>query len=356
LNRIRASLIALFALLLAAGLAACGGDGGGDEDPAQVLEQGFAQGKEFPSGVLDITLNASAEGEQGGSFEASLSGPFQSQGEGQVPLFDLTADVSGEAQDQSISFSGGLTSTGDKAFVNYQDTEYEVDPQTFQSFSSLFSSVQQQSAAQQTEGPTADQISQYLTNLENEGDEDVEGTETTHIVGNLNVDSVSEAIQGIAGQTGQVDPAQLEQFKETVEEAEFNFYIGKDDDRLRKFETNLALSLPEDQGGAVDLDFAVTLSDLDQPQEIAAPTGAKPLSELLGQFGLDPSQINQAIQQGVQGSPLGGGAGAAPPTGDDAGTGVSPTPPSTGASQAYLECLQQAQGDEALQACSALLE
>lgn len=353
MTRLRACLIAPFAALVATGLIACGGDGGGDEDPAEVLSQALAPGKEFPSGRLALQLDATAEGEQGGEFNASVSGPFQSEGEGQVPQFDLTAEVGGEAQGQSLSFQGGLTSTGDGAFVNYQDTDYEVDPQTFQSFSSLFTGVQQQSAEQETQGPTPDQIKQYLSNLENEGDEDVEGAETVHISGDLNVDAISEAVQGLSG--ADIDIGQVEQFRDVVENAEFDFFVGKDDDRLRKFEAALDLALPEDQGGTVTVDFGITLSDLDQPQTISAPASPQPFSQLLGQFGIEPSQLNQAIQQGIQQSPLGGGTGTTDGAGAT-GAGGAPTPPSSGASQAYLQCLQQAQGADALQQCSALLE
>jgi hypothetical protein len=353
LTRLRACLIAPLAVLLASGLIACGGDGGGDEDPAQVLSQALAPGKEFPSGKLTLQLDATAEGEQGGEFNASVSGPFQSQGEGQVPQFDLTAEVGGEAQGQSLSFQGGLLSTGDRAFVNYQDTDYELDPQTFGSFSSLFAGVQQQSAQQETEGPTPDQINQFLSNLENEGDEDVEGAETVHISGDLNVEAISEAVQGLSG--ADIDIGQVEQFRDAIEQAQFNFYVGKDDDRMRKFEAALELALPEDQGGNVTVDFGITLSDLDQPQTISAPASAQPFSQLLGQFGIDESTLNQAIQQGIQQSPLGGGTGAGG-GGASGGAGRAPTPPSSGASQAYLQCLQQAQGSDALQQCSALLD
>jgi hypothetical protein len=89
--------------------------------------------------------------------------------------------------------------------------------------------------------------------------------------------------------------------------------------------------------------FTVTLSEVNEPQEIAAPGDAKPLNELLGQFGLDSSAL------GGLGGAL-GGAGATPEAGG------SPAPPADDAASAYLECLGTAQGEAALQQCEALLQ
>ncbi len=44
-----------------------------------------------------------------------LSGPFQSTGDGKLPKLDLQASFEGEGE----SVSGGVTSTGDQAFVGW---------------------------------------------------------------------------------------------------------------------------------------------------------------------------------------------------------------------------------------------
>ncbi len=77
-----------------------------------------------------MTVSGSVEGSTGGNVDASISGPFQAE-EGQFPQFDLTASVTGEGAGQSVDFQGGLTSTGDKLYVTYQDTPYEVPDDVF---------------------------------------------------------------------------------------------------------------------------------------------------------------------------------------------------------------------------------
>ena len=76
---------------------------------------------------------------------------------------------------------------------------------------------------------------------------------------------------------------------------------------------------------SVKVDFSVTISDVNQPQTITAPSGAKPISGLLSQFGISGL--------GPLGSLAGGRAVAA--GGGGVGGGGGP-------SQAYLKCVQQA--------------
>ena len=64
---------------------------------------------------------------------------------------------------------------------------------------------------------------------------------------------------------------------------------------------------------SVSLDFSITFSDVNEAQSISAPTGAKPLADLLGQFGIDPSQLGGALRGGVGSLPQSGGT-TAPPT------------------------------------------
>jgi hypothetical protein len=98
---------------------------------------------------------------------------------------------------------------------------------------------------------------------------------------------------------------------------------------LRKLSLSLTVVPPESanaQVSSVSLDFSLTLSDVNETQSIEAPSGAKPISNLLQQLG-----IGGVGPLGSLGSTGGGGA-------PDAGSGGG-----GGASQAYLNCIQGAQ-------------
>jgi hypothetical protein len=357
-HRIRALILIALALALGLVVAACGGDGGDSgEDPQQVLQDTFNNEQSIDSGSFDLNITVDAEGDQGGSFEGSLGGPFQSE-EGKFPQVDLNADIKLDTSAQDFSGSAGLTSTGEAAFVSFQDTDYEVPQELFDQFSSSYQQLQRQSQSQGEQGnnllsslgidPTS-----WLTDLSNEGTEDVEGTETVHISGQADVPKLVEDIKKIAqnapnlGQ--QVTPQQLDQLNQLtsiIKSADFDVYSGESDDLLRKIDANLELTPPAGTAGAPDsvtLELSLTISDVNEPQTISAPTGAQPLANLLQQFGIDPSQLGGALRGGL-------GAGGALPQ-----SGGSQAAPSGDASQAYLQCLQQAQGEAAISECAQLL-
>jgi hypothetical protein len=343
------------ALFAAVALAACGGGGGGNnEDPQQVLDETFSNDESISSGAfqLDASIDASG-GDQGGSIEAKLGGPFQSE-EGKVPSFDIDADVKAEGASQgTFSFTGGLTSTGDKAYVNFQDTEYEVPQELFDQFATSYTRLQSQNQDKQGNnllGSLGIDPSNWLTDLSNEGTEDVEGTEAIHISGTADTPKLIEDLKTIAQNAGsaapQVNAQQLDQLTSIIKSADFDIFTGADDKLLRRIEANVELSPPAISGApsSVDLNFSITFSDVNQPQTISPPSGAQPLSDLLQQFGINPNQLGGALR-GVLGK-----AGALPQSGG------STTAPSNDTSQAYLQCLQQAVGQDAVQQCAQLLQ
>ena len=119
---IRTRAAAVFALALVSSLliAACGGGGGGGEDPQQVLDQTFSNPTSIRSGTFDLDFKVETSGgDSPGTLEVKLGGKFQSQPNGQFPKFDVDVSLRGEGGSQSFTGSGGLTSTGSQAFINY---------------------------------------------------------------------------------------------------------------------------------------------------------------------------------------------------------------------------------------------
>jgi uncharacterized membrane protein YgcG len=363
LTRIRLLSLAAVSILGAGLVTGCGGDDGGDEDPQQVLDETFSNDHEVNSGVIDLSLSGSAEGEEGGSLDASLSGPFQGDAsrKGEFPEFDLTASVSGEGGGQSIGFEGGLTATADQAFVSYQDTTYEVPKAFYDQIKQAAEQAQAQARAgagqDQDSGAIFDQLgidpSSWLSEPENEGDEDVEGTETIHIHADANVPRIVEDIGSISEQTGggQIDEDELAQAEEAIDEASIDVYSGKDDRILRRLTVNLAASAPEGADPTVDGfdgEFSITLSDVNADQNIEAPSDAQPFSQLEQDLGLPPGLLESALGGGgLSGGGLGGSLG-----GGSLGGGGSGGAGGGGNADEYANCLQQAKTVDEINACA----
>jgi hypothetical protein len=351
LHRTRHLLLLIAALAMALTLAACGGDDGGesDADPQTVLQDTFENDETVESGVFGFTLNIGAEGEGAGNVDISLGGPFQGGGEG-VPQFDITGDLKAETPQGDLDFAGGIISTGDSAFLNFQDTDYEVPQQLFDQFASSYERLRAQGESNKDSNLLSSlgvDPTNWLTDLENEGTEDVEGTETIHVSGTADVPELLADVQRIAKQAGpateQITPAQLSEVEDSIRSADFDVYSGADDNLLRKLTATLEVAPPEGTPGAPDslsVDLELTFSEVNESQSISGPENAEPLSGLLEQFGIDASSLGAL-----------GGA-----TSDLPQSGGSTTPPSSSSSQAYIECLQTAQGQEALQKCAELIQ
>jgi hypothetical protein len=354
LTRTRAVIAVLLALVFGLLITACGGGGGNDEDPEQVLRETFSNPTSIRSGTFDLDFRIETSGgESPGKLEAKLGGRFQSRGADQFPLFDFDVSVDGEGGAESFSGTGGLTSTGDAAFLKYLGTEYSVPPSLYNQFVTTFVQLQSQQQAGEGAGlldSLGIDISNWLTDLQNEGTEEIEGTETIHISGKANVPQVVEDLKKIAERagsaSGNVNPGQLDRLNDTIESGEIDVNSGEDDNLLRRLQLDFELKPPEGTPGAPDsvtFFLQLNLAAVNQSQDIQAPASAEPLKKLLDRYGIDLGKLDDALRGGL------GTSGALPESGG------STAPPSASATERYQQCLQQASGAAELQRCASLL-
>lgn len=333
------------AIFVPAVVAGCGGgSSSNDEDPQKVLDETFNNPTKITSGNLDISVSGSAQGDQGGDFSASISGPFQTDPNDDTvpPQLDLTANVSGSSGGPSISFDGSLIATKDNAYVEYQDQAYEVGTDAFTQFTQAYAQSAKQNQSQSSGNPFSQfgiDPSTWLTNVTNEGTTDVDGTEAIQIHGDADVGQIVSDLQKVSQQTGssstpQITPQQLDQVESSVQDASIDVYSSTDDHLLSKLALSLSIAPPADTGAtvsSVDVDFSIALSDVNEPQTITAPSNAKPLSDLLGQLGLPIPGLTP------------GGSGLGLPGSGSTG----------GPSEAYFDCIQKAGTNQAKAAACA---
>lgn len=336
------SLSSTFTLVLALGLAAgCGGDDdstsgsvSSETDPQEVLDTALGSEQAIDSGVLDLSFDLTASGPEAGTITAALTGPFQSgEDEGSLPEVDLTASATADAADTSFDFEGGLTLTPDGAFVSYSGEDYMLDEATF----GLLEQSYEQSASTQEQTDDAGSLSQFgvdpaswVTDLTNEGTEDLDGTEVVHVSGSGDVTAIVDDLTSIAeqtGQAGQLDTAELGQLEELVESASIDVFANAEDDTLRQLDLNMEIADPTGDGTAT-LSFSIGIAEPNTEQEITAPTDARPIADLLDQIPGGAAALGG----------LGGSTGA---------SGLSPD----AAAGDYYDCVAAAESAEDLQAC-----
>jgi hypothetical protein len=346
------SLIAAVALVFAA----CGGDdesGGGGEtassstDVNELLTQTFTGSKDVKSGNIDLKLQIEAQGAEGldGPVSVTLEGPFQTDDPAALPKFKLDASLEGAGQ----SFQAGATSTGEKGFVSFQGTDYVLDDQVFQQFKAGYEEAQKQgqdASNPQSFASLGMDPRKWLTDPQNEGDAKVGDDDTIKITGGVDVakllDDINNALskasslglQGAGEVPEKLTEEQRRQVLEAVKDPRVEIYTGKDDQILRRLVVNLGVTDSE-SGTSGTVAFDISITDLNEDQDIAEPADAKPFNELLSQLG---------------GLGL-GGLGATGGGGSSSGGGTSPED-----LEKFSQCIEEAGSDTAKAGeCSALL-
>ncbi len=353
LRTLASLLVALLTLGLVAGCGGGGDSADADTDVQKLLDDTFSGGRSIDSGRLDLGVSFAAEG--GRPASVKVSGPFQSQGAGRVPLVDIDASFEGGGQ----TISGGITATEDQAFVSWNGTDYAIAGPVFQQFKAGY-----EEAAKQSQEKNKDQSlaslgidpRRWLTNAKNEGERDVGGTETILITGDVDVQKLLEDVEGALEKVRSLGvkgsdrlPERLtdeekRETEEAVDRLSVEIYTGAEDRILRRIVVALGIKAPETSetggGESADMKLDLKLLEVNEDQEISAPENAQSFEKLLQEL------------EGL-GFSLGdlGGLGGAGGSGGAGGDGTSRQN-----LEEYSKCIQEAAGDNAkVRKCADLL-
>jgi hypothetical protein len=285
------SLLAVLALVVAG----CGGGGGGGDskDARALIDDAFKQS--ITSADIALAIEAKVDGvaQLQDPVSLKISGPYQSNGKSKLPSLKWDVSVSGGGQ----AISGGITSTGDNAFVNFQGSDYEVG-------ADKVGQLNQQLATQSGQNKTLSDYGinpqDWVTSPTEEGDENVNGVDTTHVKAGVDIKKMltdfNKTIQQTSGAMGssapqQLTPEQIDKVSQFIKEPKFELWVGKDDKKIRRMVVDVNFDIPEDQrtqlqgatGGSFK--FSIDFKKVGEQQSITAPANPKPLSELQQQLG-----------------------------------------------------------------------
>jgi len=318
--RLFALLALAVSLVLAITLAACGGGegSGSSEDATALLERSLK--KTVTSGELDLNVEAAFDGVEDlkGPLKLTLKGPYAQETPKEFPVLDWDVTAQGAGQ----SFKAGVIVTKDNAFIEYNGETYEVGAELFKQLKTQ-QEAQQESFTPQGLKALGINASTWLKNAKVEDGEEIGGDSTQLVTGDVDIERVvkdvfklleSPAVRQQLESQGQAVPdvpepsaEDIKKIEDAIDKLKLEVNVDEDDYMRRTF-LDTDFTVPEGtdagklKGGSLSFDY--TLTDVGNEPAIEAPTGAKPIQELLGQFGL--------------------GAGSAPPE----GPGPLPTPSS----------------------------
>jgi hypothetical protein len=351
-------LLALAAAVIAAGLAACGG--GSDKDAKALLRKGFSKSINSANITIDVTAKVDGVPSLSKPIRVKLGGPYQTNGPKKLPSLNWDLSVSGGGQ----TFSAGVITTGDNAFVNFQGTNYELGKAAVAKYNQML--AQRKPSGNNLKRFGIDPVN-WVKDAHEEGDATVAGVSTTHVSAGLDVGRffndlnqvLTKARNSVPGTTApqQLTPQQIDQIKNVIKDPKFDVYVGKADGKFRRVAVDLGFEVPSSaqasargvKGGNVSI--SVELAGVGDPQTITAPTNVKPIAELTKQLG-GLGSLGTAL--GATGGAGGTGTGSA---GSSAG-GTTGSGPNSAQYKKYAECLNKAKPSDvaAIQRCATLLK
>jgi hypothetical protein len=326
----------------------------------QVFDQALGGGAQATSGKFAATLSVSLQGVPGQAakpVDASFSGAFDRSKTGK-PQLDLDGTVAAAGQ----SFSFGVISTGEQAFVKFRGTTYSVPANRLQGAGGSAAAASKSPLAALGVDPRA-----WFTDVKDAGEAQLGGVPVQHLTAKLDPAKMLGDLQKVAASSGQAQsvPGGTEQtIRDAVKQATVDVYVGKADHMLRKLTATAQLEAAGTGGPAIrgTVAFGLEVSAVNQPQRISAPRGAAPVSRLDGlDFGNLGSLSGKSSTPPTRSSDQTkrqrtdkhqGGARQRPARQRPARSGTSGR---TRSGEAYVACVQRAEDLRALDGCQALL-
>jgi hypothetical protein len=342
-------------LLVACVLASCGGGGDHTQSPEHVLNTAFSHG--MRSADLKLEAEVDLKGLVADPISIEAEGPFRVN-EGKLPSADIDLSVGSNGGGQTIT--SGVLTTGDRAFLKFEDVYYEESPAQVRRANDA---IRRQSKGDgRPLGELGLDPRSWLREAKVEGDGKVDGVETRHVSGVLDVERMlsnfnaflrkSTTALGGGNAVTPLSRADIRQLARSVDDPDFDVYVGKRDDIVRRVSGTIKFKIPEAdraglgglQGGSIK--FSIELSHVNGHQKIEAPTHARPLSELTRSLG----------PGGLVGELTGGSSQSSSPSAP--GKPGQSGSPEADAFRRYSQCLDKAKpGDtQQLQSCAELLQ
>ena len=253
--------------------------------------------------MTDVAVSASGSGAATKPLSVRLTGPFQSEGAGKLPQFSLKLDLNAGGH----GLSAGATATGSALYVQLAGTWFSTPSATYKAIEEGFAKASSQASSSKVNSTFSSlgiDPAKWLSNPSEAGTATVGGVTAVHLTADVNipafladVSKLSQAGSAFGAASplpgaASISPSVIGELAKSIRLARVDVYTGKDDHRLRRLEVNASVAGTTQTrvllGGLSSAQVKVLLefSDLNKPQNIAAPPNPQ-----------SPSQLLPALQQ-----------------------------------------------------------
>ncbi len=274
-------LLVLVALLAVALLGGCGSDTKSDTGSAQdVLKRAAKTPAKSADLKLAMLLQLDGVPQLKGPLKLTVTGPTRSNGARKLPDLDWRIRLQGAGKKVALR----VIAAGGNAYVSYGGQTFEVGRQLVQKFMS------------QSQRNAPQKIQLDASHWLKDGKVADNGRQVS---GQLDVRKMLADVNRLTAKLArghQIGKKTMDQVDEAIKDASVQFSVG-DDHILRSSHFDVRFELPGDlqsrarglKGGRLKL--TTQQSNVNGNQHVTAPSGARPLTELLQRFGVPPGAL-----------------------------------------------------------------
>lgn len=231
------------------------------QGPSQVLSAAFS-----PNALNSASFDAKVTFAMGGKKNTvRTNGAFESAGPKEIPKADVqvNADVPG------YSGRAGFVTTGDRAWFTRGNVGYAV-PQA--AWSKIVKARAEGTPPTEKAPKLAVNPSGWLQNVKSEGNEQMDGVQVTHVSADVNsAAAISEVFKSL-DTAGRIPAGAEKRIAKVVDNGHIEAWVG-DDKILRR--VSFEMSGKGNGNRRVDVNLDLRLSQVNKPQDIAAPAKVK---------------------------------------------------------------------------------
>jgi hypothetical protein len=229
--------------------------------PSQVLSSAFTPNA-LDSASFDAKLSFSMRGK---TNSLRTTGAFESTGAKTMPHANVQVSVKVPGFDGK----GGFVTTGERAWFTRGNVAYAVPQEAW----SKIVKARKQGTAPTKKAPELNvNPSSWLQNVKSEGTEQMDGVEVTHVSADVNSAAAISDIFKSLDNTGRIPAGAQKQLARVVDNGHIEAWVGNDK-ILRR--ATLEMSGKGNAGRRVDVNLDLRLSQVNEPQQISAPSKVK---------------------------------------------------------------------------------
>jgi hypothetical protein len=231
------------------------------QGPSQVLGAAFS-----PNALNSASFDAKLTFATGGNRNTlRTNGAFESAGPKEMPQANVqvSADVPG------YNGRAGFVTTGDRAWFTRGNVAYAIPQAAW----SKVVKARAEGTPPTKKAPKLDvNPSSWLKNVKSEGTERMDGVQVTHVSADVDSAAAIADVLKSLDTTGRIPAGAEKRVAKVVDNGHVEAWVG-DDKILRR--VSLEMSGEGDGGRRVDVNLDVRLSQVNKPQDIAAPSKVK---------------------------------------------------------------------------------